>query len=296
MGLLSDNPLRLGCTQWSDPAWHGSLYEQGSDADQRLVQYCRVFGAVEGNTTFYSLPSAERVARWADLMPAYFRFCAKLPRDVSHASRLDANSTELRDFFRRMAPLEQRLGPIWLQLPQRFGPLNLTELLVFLSGLPSEYEYAVEVRHLDFFRKDTIEQQLNRQLHERGVERIIFDTRALFASADQSAATLEAQERKPRLPVHALALSSQPAVRFVGGMDNTANLQALQPWLGKCAEWLSQGLRPLVFMHTPDNRLAPQLARSFYRQLQECVPSLPAMPHWPGELEAAQLPQQVGLF
>lgn len=296
MALLSDNPLRLGCTQWSDPTWHGSLYEQGSDADQRLAQYCRVFGAVEGNTTFYSLPGAERVARWAELMPADFRFCAKLPREVSHAARLDANSAELRDFFTRMAPLEQRLGPIWLQLPQRFAPSSLNELMAFLDGLPSDYDYSVEVRHLDFFRKDAIEQQLNRQLHQRGIERIMFDTRALFASTDQSSATLEAQERKPRLPVHAIALSSQPAVRFVGGMDNVANLQALQPWLGKCAEWLNQGHRPLIFMHTPDNRLAPQLARDFYRQLQERVPGLPAMPQWPGELEAAQQPQQVGLF
>lgn len=296
MAWLSDNPLRLGCTQWSDPAWHGCLYEQGSDADQRLAQYCSVFSTVEGNTTFYSLPGPERVARWAELMPADFSFCAKLPRNVSHTMLLDANSKELRDFFTRMAPLEQRLGPIWLQLPHRFAPSNLSELMRFLDGLPNDYVYAVEVRHLDFFRKDAIEQQLNRQLHQRGIERIIFDTRALFASTDQSVVTLEAQQRKPRLPVHALALSSQPTVRFVGGMDNTANLRALQPWLGKCAEWLSDGLRPLIFMHTPDNCLAPQLARNFYRQLRQHVPELPAMPSWPGELEAAELPQQAGLF
>tara|TARA_R110000751_G_scaffold88200_1_gene174446 strand:- start:10481 stop:11374 length:894 start_codon:yes stop_codon:yes gene_type:complete len=297
VAVLSDNPLRLGCTQWSDPAWRGSLYDAGSDADQRLAQYCSVFGAVEGNTTFYSLPSADRVARWAELMPTDFRFCAKLPREVSHGARLDLQSVELRQFFARMAVLEQRLGPIWLQLPQRFGPSGLAELTRFLDQLPSEFDYAAEVRHLDFFRKDRNEQQLNRHLHQRGIERIVFDTRALFASADQSSATLEAQERKPRLPVHAVALSSQPVVRFVGGMDNQANLQALQPWLGKCAEWLNEGRRPMVFMHTPDNRLAPQLARRFYQQLQQqWVPTLPDMPSWPGELEAAQQPQQVGLF
>ncbi|MEH6490814.1 DUF72 domain-containing protein [Halopseudomonas sp.] len=293
---LTESPLRLGCTQWSDPLWQGALYTSDSDADQRLAQYCSVFAAVEGNTTFYSLPNAERVTRWAELMPPTFRFCAKLPREVSHGGRLDPASPMLKEFFSRMAPLEQRLGPVWLQLPQRFAPASLSELTTFLDALPGEFDYAVEVRHLDFFRKDSHEQQLNRQLHQRGVERIIFDTRALFASTDTSPATLEAKARKPRLPVHALALTAQPAVRFVGGMDNAANLAALQPWITKCAQWLEAGLRPLVFMHTPDNRLAPELARCFHQQLQRRLADLPPMPVWPGEVEAAQQPQQAGLF
>ncbi len=293
---MPDSPLRLGCTQWSDPLWQGTLYTSSSDADQRLAEYCEVFAAVEGNTTFYSLPSAERVARWAELMPTDFCFCGKLPREVSHGGRLDPGNPMLQAFFSRMAPLERRLGPIWLQLPQRFSPSGLAELTTFLDALPSGFAYAVEVRHIDFFRKDRNEQQLNRQLHERGVERIIFDTRALFASTDTSPATLEAKERKPRLPVHALALTAQPTVRFVGGMDNEANLAALQPWLEKCAQWLTEGLRPLLFMHTPDNRLAPQLARRFHQQLAQRLPQLLPMPAWPGEVEAAQQPQQVGLF
>ena len=68
-----------------------------------------MFGAVEGNTTFYSLPSAARVARWAELLSEDFHFCAKLPREVSHGGRLDASHPALKEFFSRMAPLEQRL-------------------------------------------------------------------------------------------------------------------------------------------------------------------------------------------
>ena len=296
MAFPAKPPIVLGCTQWSEPAWQGGLYSQTSDADQRLAQYCRVFEAVEGNTTFYSLPSSERVARWAELMPGTFHFCAKLPREISHAPRLSANAPELRDFFMRLAPLEQRLGPIWLQLPQRFSPAQVGDLFAFLDALPRDYDYAVEVRHLDFFRKNEAERQLNRELHERGIERIMFDTRALFASDDATPATLQAQERKPRLPVHAVALSRRPAVRFVGGMDNSANMQALQPWLAKCAQWIDAGLHPMVFMHTPDNRLAPQLARLFYQHLQTRVRQLPTMPRWPGEQEAAMQPEQVDLF
>ena len=195
-----------------------------------------------------------------------------------------------------MAPLEQRLGPIWLQLPARFGPGALGELLGFLDALPTAWRYAVEVRHAGFFRKDEAERHLNRQLHERGIERLIFDSRAVFASDSDDPATLEAKARKPRLPVHALALGQKPAVRFIGGMDNQANLGFLQPWLEKCVQWLAEEREPMLFMHTPDNRLAPELARLFLQQLAERVPGLEPMPAWPGECELAEQPVQDALF
>lgn len=288
--------LILGCPLWAEPAWRGALYSSGADADQRLYEYSRVFTAVEGNTTFYALPGPEVVARWGELLPAQFHFCAKLPREVSHADRLDARRPELLQFFQRMAPLEQRLGPVWLQLPARVGPQQLDQLVRFLDALPSDYPYAVEVRHLDFFRKDDNERQLNRILLERGIERIMFDSRSLFASSATDAATLDAQNRKPRLPVHALALTDHPTVRFIGGMDNAASLRKLEPWLGKCAQWLGEGRSPILFMHTPDNRLAPELARLFHARLQQQLPDLPPMPAWPGELQELEKPQQGGLF
>ena len=288
--------LILGCPLWAEPAWRGALYSSGADADQRLYEYSRVFSAVEGNTTFYALPGPEVVARWAELLPADFHFCAKLPREVSHGDRLDARSIEALRFFQRMAPLEQRLGPVWLQLPARVGPQQLDQLIRFLDALPTQYRYAVEVRHPDFFRKDDNERQLNRTLHERGIERLMFDSRGLFASTATDAATLDAQRRKPRLPVHAVALAQTPTVRFIGGMDNQQSLRWLEPWLGKCVQWLSEGRSPILFMHTPDNCLAPELARLFHARLQERLPDLPAMAPWPGELELLEAPEQGGLF
>ena len=288
--------LILGCPLWAEPAWRGALYNSTANADQRLYEYARVFGAVEGNTTFHALPPVDTVRRWASLLPADFHFCAKLPREVSHSDRLDANHPELLRFFRHMAPLERRLGPVWLQLPASFSPLQLDQLEAFLDALPADYRYAVEVRHLEFFCKDDNERRLNRLLHERGIERIMFDSRGLFASRDQDPATLDAQQKKPRLPVHAVALAQQPTVRFIAGLDNQQSLQWLEPWVKKCAQWLGEGRNPIMFMHTPDNRLAPELARLFHSRLAQQLPGLPPMPEWPGELEAQNAPQQSGLF
>lgn len=288
--------LILGCPLWAEPGWRGALYSRGADADQRLHEYARVFGAVEGNTTFYALPALDTVRRWASLLPEHFHFCAKLPSEVSHGGRLDPAHPELLRFFRHMAPLEQRLGPVWLQLPASVGPYQLDQLQAFLDALPGAYRYAVEVRHLDFFRKDDNERRLNRLLHERGIERVMFDSRGLFASRDTDPATLDAQQKKPRLPVHAVALAQQPTLRFIAGLDNQLSLRWLEPWLGKCVQWLQEGRSPMLFMHTPDNRLAPELARLFHAQLSQRLADLPAMAPWPGELEQQQAPSQAGLF
>lgn len=288
--------LILGCPLWAEPAWCGALYSSGADADRRLHEYGQVFGAVEGNTTFYALPERDTVRRWAELLPADFHFCAKLPREISHADVLDPQHPLLTRFFHTMAPLEQRLGPVWLQLPARFGPAQLPQLAIFLQALPKGGRYAVEVRHPDFFRKDDNERRLNRMLYERGMERIMFDSRGLFASPDQDPASLDARRRKPRLPVHALALADRPTVRFIAGMDNQQSLRWLAPWLDKCRQWLEEGRSPILFMHTPDNRLAPELARLFHQQLAERLPSLDPLPAWPGEEEQRQAPRQVGLF
>ena len=75
-------PYFLGCPSWNEPAWRGSLYPPGLASRDFLPAYCRVFNAVEGNTTFYARPAAATLARWAQLMPEGFHFCAKLPRDI----------------------------------------------------------------------------------------------------------------------------------------------------------------------------------------------------------------------
>ena len=48
----------------------------------------------------------------------------------------------------------------------------------------------------------------------------------------------------------------------------------------KVAEWIEAGHTPYVFIHTPDNQLAPQLAWRFHQQLQARLPGLLDLP-WP---------------
>ncbi|MHA5871309.1 DUF72 domain-containing protein, partial [Pseudomonas aeruginosa] len=143
-------PYFLGCPSWNEAAWRGSFYPRELRSADYLGHYGGIFNAVEGNTTFYARPSAETVRRWAETMPAGFRFCAKFPRDISHEGDLRERLGAADDFLELLAPLGERVSPLWLQLSAAFTPQRLGELLYFLDEL-SPRRIAVEVRHPAFF-------------------------------------------------------------------------------------------------------------------------------------------------
>ena len=246
-------PYFLGCPSWNEAAWRGSFYPRELRSADYLGHYGGIFNAVEGNTTFYARPSAETVRRWAETMPAGFRFCAKFPRDISHEGDLRDRLEAAGDFLELLAPLGERVSPLWLQLSAAFTPQRLGALLYFLDEL-SPRRIAVEVRHPAFFDKGEDERLLNRHLRERGVERICLDSRALFSCRSDDPAVLHAQSKKPRLPIRPAAFSDTPQVRFIGGPDLPANEVFLLPWVDKVADWIEAGLTPYVFLHTPDDR------------------------------------------
>ncbi|MEK9974604.1 MAG: DUF72 domain-containing protein [Deltaproteobacteria bacterium] len=157
----------LGCPEWSRPEWKGSLLPTRTRPADFLAGYARVFNTVEGNTTFYALPRPDVVERWKESTPSNFRFCFKFPRSISHDRKLE-NTTELtREFFQRIAPLEERVGPIQLQLSADFGRNRWPQLQQFLRQLPSDFRYAVEVRNLAYFDGQETEQELDTSSRQR---------------------------------------------------------------------------------------------------------------------------------
>ncbi|MBF8779814.1 DUF72 domain-containing protein [Pseudomonas fulva] len=280
-------PYFLGCPSWSEPAWRDYLYPADARSNDFLALYCQVFNAVEGNTTFYARPAPATVARWAQVMPAGFRFTAKFPRDISHDGDLRAQVEPAHEFLRLLSALGQRVSPPWLQLPATFGPSRLGELAEFLDALG--VPIAVEVRNGAFFARGEEERRLNRLLHARGVERICLDPRALFSCVSSDPAVIHAQSRKPHVPPRPAAFTEHPQVRFIGHPELEANDRFLKPWVAKVAHWIEEGRAPYVFLHTADNRLAAALAQRFHRQLGQRLPGLPALDELPRPPEVEQL-------
>ena len=105
-----------------------------------------------------------------------------------------------------------------------------------------------------------------------------FDTTVLFESPPVSAAEREAWRQKPRLPRRSRALTSYPVVRYIGRDDPARTVAGWQHWLDTVAGWLREGRSPTVFIHTPDNVRALELARRFHHDVRARVPEVEPLP------------------
>lgn len=272
----------LGCPAWGFKEWVGELYRRGARPAEFLSQYASVFNTVEGNTTFYSLPSAETVERWREATSEDFRFCFKFPQEVTHRQGLRGSGAETAGFLARLAPLGERLGPFMLQLPPAFGPERSSVLERFLRELPPDFQYAVELRHPAFYTDRDAGRRIDALLARWSCDRVIMDTRALRSGDDQHPGVTGARHRKPDLPVRPDPAGRRPLVRFIGHPDAEVNDPWMETWSRTLSTWMAQGLAPYFFVHCPDNAHAPASARRFHLRLS-ALASCGEMPTWPGE-------------
>jgi uncharacterized protein YecE (DUF72 family) len=270
--------LHVGCAMWTYAPWQGRYLPHPLSPRERLSAYATWCNAVEGNTTFYATPTPEVVRSWAEQTSPGFRFILKLPKPITHERRLEGVDDPMRAFLSAIEPLGPRAHALWIQLPPSFGPADLGALARFLRRLPREHRYCVEVRHREFFDDPRAERQLERALGYADAEWATFDTTALFGSPPTSDAEREAWMKKPRLPRRQRALTAQPVVRYIGRDDTARTIAGWQHWLDPIAEWLREGRSPTVFIHTPDNVDALELARRFHDDVRARVPEIDPLP------------------
>ncbi|MFG2013404.1 DUF72 domain-containing protein [Actinomadura geliboluensis] len=270
--------VHVGCAMWAHARWQGRFLPPALPPAERLRAYASWCDAVEGNTTFYATPARSAVESWAEQTPPDFRFLLKLPKTITHERRLTDAGEELRAFLWAMEPLGPRTHALWVQLPGSFGPGDLGALAGFLRGLPAAHRYAVEVRHRAFFEDDRCARDLERVLGRAGAEWVPFDTTAFFTSPPTSDAERDAWTKKPRVPRRSAALTDRPIVRYLGRDDTERIVEGWRFWVEKAAEWAREGRSPTVFVHTPDNADALELARRFHDEVRALAPEVEPLP------------------
>lgn len=286
--------LRVGLPMWSLPEWQHRFFSDDAGSADYLKQYASVFNTVEGNTTFYAIPSEASIMAWAAAVPRDFRFSFKLPKVITHDLKLQRCDETVAAFFDRIAPLRSLMGPIQIQLPPSFDGQALPILAQFVRKLPAMFNYAVEVRHSDFFNGSEYHTALTQLLQRCRMERVVFDSRGLFDAVDGSVATLEAQAKKPNFPVIEAPVIKQPIIRFIGHPDMAQNPQYFEPWIARIKAWLEAGKEPYVMLHMADNTFAPDLALQCYKSLQQEIADLADLADWPSLRESPN--GQMGLF
>jgi uncharacterized protein YecE (DUF72 family) len=273
----------VGCPIWSWKGWVGNFYPEGTKPSEFLREYTRRLTTVEGNTTFYAVPSQKTLEGWAEDMPVTFRFCPKVPKAISHEGKLLENVERAHQFIDLMRQRGPRLGPMFLQLPPRYSPKLLGDLQGFLAQWPRDVLLAVEVRHLDWF--DTPhDEALNGLLMEHNMARVTIDTRPIreLSSDDILAGSvyqslLEARERKPDVPVVPQRTADFIFIRYIGHPEIEFNSPFLTEWGDYVVQQLKNDADVYMFCHSPNNFAAPYLCRKIYAQVEKEV-DIPPLP------------------
>jgi uncharacterized protein YecE (DUF72 family) len=137
----------IGTMGWSYKFWMGNFYPKGLKTTEFLTEYSKHFNSVELDNTFYRIPSTDLVKTWKKQTPEDFLFSAKFPRIITHVKMLEKCEKDVERFLSSMSQLQGKLGLLLLQFPPSFGQSHFSLLQDFLSSLPREHRYAVEVRN-----------------------------------------------------------------------------------------------------------------------------------------------------
>lgn len=155
----------IGCAGWSIASAHAGSFPGGGS---HLERYGRIFNAVEINSSFYRPHQPRTYVRWAESVPAGFRFAVKIPKIISNTKRLRDCGAEVQAFLDQTSSLDAKLGILLLQLPPSlvFDP---GIVLPFLDDLRKCHHGAIacEPRHTSWFRAN-----VDVALRERGITRV----------------------------------------------------------------------------------------------------------------------------
>jgi uncharacterized protein YecE (DUF72 family) len=142
------------------PVRNKEFYPEEFKSKSRLYYYGSLFNSIEINSSFYKVPMASTVAKWAADTPDDFRFTFKLWREITHNKGLTYQAEHIHHFFERIATAGNKKGSLLIQFPGSIKPVHMRELeqmLIQVRQADSEQEWkvAVEFRHQTWYQTDT---------------------------------------------------------------------------------------------------------------------------------------------
>lgn len=158
----------VGIAGWSIRKEHSDLFAK---AGTHLQRYASRFDAVEINSSFYQSHKRETYERWAESVPATFRFAVKAPKLLTHEHCLEETGAPLAQFTHEIAGLGKKLGCVLVQLPPglAYDPRTVE---TFFASLRARYRgpLVCEPRHPTWFTGAA-----DRRLDAHGVGRVAAD-------------------------------------------------------------------------------------------------------------------------
>ena len=125
----------------------------------RLTYYASLFNSLEVNSSFYKIPMAATVKRWAAEVPDTFQFTFKLFREITHNKGLEFDKSLVERFMTIINGTGNKKGCLLVQFPAS-TTINLPQLKKLLSCIQKfnkkpAWNISVEFRHTSWYCSDT---------------------------------------------------------------------------------------------------------------------------------------------
>lgn len=252
---LKQPKIYTGCNMWGKKEWAGKIYPATAKEKDFLEYYAKQYNAVELNATQYKMYPPQTLAKWKDKVgPKDFKFCAKMFNGITHQGNLNDKAVLTTAFLQSLQVFEDRLGPVLIQLSDAFSPKRKLELFDFLSGLPGEMQFFLELRHPAWFTNDAAMEELFIFLKQNNIGAVITDTAGRRDCA------------------HLHLTLPKTFIRFVGNSLHETDFTRCMAWIQRIQYWVTNGLEELYFfMSMPDETVTPELTVYFIQALNTAL-------------------------
>jgi len=242
-GKKTKNPeVYIGCAKWGRKEWIGKIYPKGTKEANFLDEYVKHYNSIELNATHYKLYKPSDLQKWMDkVRDKNFKFSPKVYQGISHFGSFKDKQFLTDTFLESVVSLGKHLGPIFLQVSDKFGPKRKDELFEYLGSLPKDVQFFLEVRHPDWFIKPSSE-ELFQKLKQLKIGAVITDTAG----------------RRDCCHMHLTI--PKTFIRFVGNSLHKTDFPRIDAWVERMKYWLDNGIEEInFFMHMHDEATSPEL-------------------------------------
>ena len=277
----TETKVYVGGTSWNSKVmknfypWKVKGYKNlptSSLTKDELEYYSTQFNSIELNATFYRIFPADTYEKWRDKTPEGFKFFPKMTNEVSHLRRMNDKALEAADRYLAVTPLlGDKLGTIFLQMHNNFGPKNWDRVVRFVEYWPKEFPLAMEFRHTDWFNDKKVAQELFHLLEENNITNVLVDTAGR------------------RDLMHMRLTTNEAFIRYVGA-NHPSDYPRLDDWVDRLSSWTAMGLEHIhFFVHQNMEVESPLLSAYFIKQLNSKL-------GFDLHIPKTTLPPQKGLF
>ena len=153
--------IYIGTSNVVIPGNKGSFPESFKDKS-RLNYYSSLFNTVELNSPFYKVPLPSTFEKWADDVPANFKFSIKLWKEITHVKQLDFKPGDVIKFLSAVDRSGDKKGPLLLQFPGKINFDFYSKVAEILGEIKyhqtnNKWQVAVEFRNPDWYVAETME-------------------------------------------------------------------------------------------------------------------------------------------